>query len=155
MRIIGPPSVTLYKNDPAIVYDSGLKWLVDIEFYIRYLNARTFYYIDQPLINIGINDEQVTQLTFRVPEVEIPENFKLLQEIGEGQLKNILVFDAWWRLMRNLKITNVDMIRANGYNGDIPRVIERIVQFQDKMPATLLRNGIFSKTMMTICYFLS
>jgi hypothetical protein len=87
--------------------------------------------------------------------VEIPENFVVLEKHGAEQLKNILVYDAWWRLIRNLKITNVDMIRANGYHGDIPRVIERMVQFQDKMPAALLRNGIFSKTMMTICYFLS
>jgi len=78
-----------------------------------------------------------------------------LQKIGEGQLKNIVVFDAWWRLVRNLKITSVEMIRGNGYHGEIPQAIERMVQFQRKIPATMLRNGIVSKTMMTICYFLS
>ena len=34
---IGPPSVTLFKKDDAIIFDLRLKWLVDIDFYIRYL----------------------------------------------------------------------------------------------------------------------
>ena len=154
-NIIGPPSGTMYKNAPAILYDSNLKWLVDIEFYIRYLKGRKFFYIDQPLVNIGIGDEQVTQFTFRVAEVEIPEYFKVLEKIGDAQLKNILVFDAWWRLMRNLKITSVDMIRRNGYSGEIPAAIKKMVSFQRKIPGTLLQQGFVSKTMMTICFFLS
>jgi len=154
-NVIGPPSVTMYKNDQTILYDPDLKWLVDIEFYIRYLKGRKLYYIDQPLVNIGINDQQVTQFTFRVRDVEIPENFKVLQKIGDAQLKNIIVFDAWWRLIRNLNISSVDLIRTSGYDGDIPLAIKRMVLFQRKIPGSLLRNGVVSKTMMTICYFLS
>src|SRR5688572_25308311 len=71
-NVIGPPSVTLVKNDQTVWYDKRMKWLVDIDFYFRRLRNTKPVYINQPLINVGINKEQVTRIAFRVPAVEIP-----------------------------------------------------------------------------------
>lgn len=49
-NIIGPPSVTIYRNDKKIFYDRKLQWLVDIDFYIRYLKNSKFCYINQSLL---------------------------------------------------------------------------------------------------------
>jgi glycosyltransferase involved in cell wall biosynthesis len=151
-NIIGPPSVTLYKNDASIIYDASLKWLVDIDFYMSYLTGKKLFYIDQPLVNIGISDEQVTQNSFQVADVELPENFKVLNKIGQHQLDNLLVFDAWWRLIRNLDIKNASSIAVHGYKGNVPQQIQSMIKIQRRIPAWILKNGFSSKVIMLICY---
>lgn len=57
---IGAPSATIIRNKDFLL-DSNLKWLVDIELYMRILmqNPR-FAYTKTPLISIGIGDAQLT-----------------------------------------------------------------------------------------------
>lgn len=150
-NVIGPPSVTLYRKT-ALTYDPRMKWKVDIDYYIHYLKDHSFHYIDKPLINVGIGSEQVTQSSFLVPGVEIPENFLLLKKLGVSQLRNPLVYDSWWRLFRNLNITSVDQIRAAGYYGTIPAGITGMLQFQKKLPPGLLNRGVMSKILMLLSY---
>ena len=106
-NIVGPPSVVMYKRLPATTFDPALKWLVDIDFYIRYLATTTPAYVDKILVNVGLGSQQVTRDCFRLRVVEIPENFYLLKKVGVHNLRNILVYDAWWRLIRNLEIRRV------------------------------------------------
>ncbi len=148
---IGPPSCVIFKKN-NILFDNKFQWVVDFDFYIRYLLSAKPFYIKKVLINIGISDTQVTQQSFRKPEIEIPENFLLLQKVGSAQLKNILVFDAWWRLIRNLKIKNIAYIKSFGYNGDVPEKIISIINFQNKIPSSILNIGIVSKLLMLICF---
>jgi glycosyltransferase involved in cell wall biosynthesis len=153
-NIIGPPSVVIHRNDNIFFYDNRLKWLVDIDFYIRYLQFAKPVYIDRLLIDVGLGSEQVTKTAFRVPAVEIPEHFYLLEKLGIHQLKNILIYDAWWRLIRNLGIKNLRDIRQNDYLKPVPPIIARMIGFQNKLPAALLRIGIFSKFLMSLSFII-
>jgi hypothetical protein len=154
-NIIGPPSVVLHRNDGKFFYDKNLKWLVDIDFYIRYLQFDKAVYLRRALINVGMSSEQVTKEVFRVRNVEIPEYFHLLDKIGAGQLKNVLVYDAWWRLIRNLGIRNEKDIQDSGYTGVVPPVIKNMIHWQNKIPLPVLRVGFFSKIYMCLCFILS
>jgi glycosyltransferase involved in cell wall biosynthesis len=149
---IGPPSVTIYKKNPAVMYDPALKWLVDIDFYIRYLQESKPVLIPQILIGVGVSADQVTKMVFRNPTVEIPENLYLLQKIGAGTLKNIIVFDAYWRFIRNLNIRSVAAVRAAGYINPIPAIIESMISFQSYTPKWILNTGLFSKFLMFVHY---
>jgi glycosyltransferase involved in cell wall biosynthesis len=151
-NVVGAPSVTVCKKSLAIYYDRNLKWLVDIDFYIRVFSKTKPVYIDKVLINIGIGKEQVTQDCFRQRPIEIPENFYLLKKVGMSQLRNILVYDAWWRLMRNLEIKNQDEIFQAGYAGDVHIAIKNMIKFQSIIPSPILRSGIFSKALMFMSY---
>lgn len=151
-NVIGPPSVTLHKNDGRVWYDHSMKYIVDIDFYIRFLENSDWFYIDKPLINVGINSAQVTKYTFGVAEVHLKEALQLLNKTGEKELKNILVFDAWWRLIRNFSIRNTSDIYKTGFDGKVPEIIKAIISVQRKLPAGLLKFGPFSKAMMSICY---
>jgi glycosyltransferase involved in cell wall biosynthesis len=151
-NIVGPPSVILYKREGEIFFDKTVKWVVDIEFYIRYLRDRSPVYIDKVLINVGMGSQQVTRDCFRQRPVEIPENFYLLNEVGVVHLRNILVYDAWWRLMRNLEIRSPDDISGSGYKGGIPRVILSMIGCQKRVPLSFLGIGVFSKTLMFFHY---
>jgi hypothetical protein len=84
--------------------------------------------------------------------VEIPENFYLLNKVGSISLKNIFVYDAWWRLIRNLEIKNADEIRASGYTREIPVVILSMIRRQAKLPSWILKTGTFSKFAMFVHY---
>jgi glycosyltransferase involved in cell wall biosynthesis len=149
---IGPPSVVMHKNIPGIHYDTALKWLVDIDFYIRFLQYSKFMLITENLIAVGLGKEQVTKQVFRNPRVEIPENLYVLNKIGIRSLRNIIVYDAYWRFIRNLKIRSVIQIRESGYEGPIPAVIESMIRFQSCIPKAVLKTGIFSKFLMTAHY---
>lgn len=150
-NLIGPPSVTLYRKT-ELEYDKRMKWRVDIDFYIHYLQTNSFAYINESLIKVGISQEQVTQSCFLVPEVEIPENFLLLQKVGVKQLKNLPAYDSWWRLMRNLDIRSLDQIKAAGFSGEVPAVIQAMISDQRPFSSRLLKTGFLSKLLMVISY---
>jgi glycosyltransferase involved in cell wall biosynthesis len=152
-NVIGPPSVTMVRYDQTISYDKRMKWLVDIDFYTRYLNQTAPVYIDEMLINVGINENQVTKSAFRKPEVEIPENFLFLEKTGVQKLKNVMVYDAWWRSVRNLHICDTEFIRKNGYSGEIPLVIRSMISWQKKLPRSFIKTGVISKFFM-FCHYL-
>jgi glycosyltransferase involved in cell wall biosynthesis len=151
-NIIGPPSVVLHRNDRVTLYDESVKWVVDIDFYIRFLANRRFYYLDRNLINVGIGDEQVTVDCFRQRTVEVPEAFHLFQKTGFRHLRNVLVFDGWWRLLRNLEIRRLSDITQSGFSGDVPAVIRSMIRWQSLFPLKMLRFGPVSKFLMFLNY---
>ena len=153
-NFIGSPSTTLIKNDHKEWYDKKIKWVVDFEYYIRRLQSTAFKAIKKPLINIGIHRDQVTRVSFRNPVVEIPENLYLLQKLGENSLKNVFVYDYYWRLFRNLKIRNFKQIEEYS-DVRLPSKLFRMLHHQFKISLTVLNVGVFSKTYMLITKFFS
>jgi glycosyltransferase involved in cell wall biosynthesis len=152
LNVIGPPSVTMLHKSITMQYDERLKWRVDQEFYIRVLNnIKDYCYIPEALINIGISKTQVTQSSIYNPAVELPEGFIMLQMHGTKPLKNIRVYDAWWRLLRNMKITSEEKLFQ--YSKDEwPDIIKRIVRDLSKVPDNIVRIGVVSKTLMTLSF---
>jgi glycosyltransferase involved in cell wall biosynthesis len=151
---IGHPSTTLIKNNRKEWYDSRLKWVVDFEFYIRTLQTTpAFVAIPLPLIHIGISSDQITREVFRNPTVEIPENLYLLSKLGHRCLKNIFVYDHYWRLIRNLRIRAADDLHYYVSSDMIPASVAGMIQFQHRAgQERLLKSGFYSKIMMGCCY---
>jgi glycosyltransferase involved in cell wall biosynthesis len=151
-NIIGPPSVTLFHCSIKEKYDERLKWRVDMEYYIRIIEQeKDFVFINDPLVNVGISESQVTNSCLNIPAVEIPEIFILLSKYGTTSLKNIFVFDAYWRILRNTNIKSKEQLESFGQKA-WPVVIVNMVKFQSKFSVPLLRNGLVSKTVMAFSY---
>ncbi len=151
-NIIGPPSVTLFHNSIKDKYDERLKWRVDIEYYIRNISKGVdFAYINEPLINVGVSDSQVTNSCLNISSVEIPELYILLSKYGTSPLKNIIVYDAYWRILRNTNTNSKQKLESFGQN-EWPKVILSMVELQSKFNQAILRNGVLSKTLMSISY---
>lgn len=154
-QYVGAPSNTLIRKDIGLLYDRRFKWVVDFEYYIRCLRkTNCYYYIDKILVNIGINQDQVTQYTFRRPEIEIPENHLMIEKLGYNILRNIFVYDYYWRMYRNLQITNIKMIREY-YERPVHPLLEQMIRVQNIIGSKLLRAGIISKIFMAINYLRS
>jgi glycosyltransferase involved in cell wall biosynthesis len=150
---IGNPSCTIVRKNLNIWYDKRYKFIVDFDYYIRVIRQTKMpVYIDKVLLNIGFHSEQVTTYTKYDPKVQIPENITFLNEQKKDILKNIIVFDYYWRLIRNLKINTQEKLYSFLGNIEPAGKIISIINFQKKIPAGLLRIGIVSKFFMLILY---
>jgi len=58
-NVIGAPSVTMYKRT-ELMFDSKIKYYVDVDFYIAYLSTHKCFYIPQELVEIGTTPVRVT-----------------------------------------------------------------------------------------------
>lgn len=152
---VGNPSCTLIRNDVGLLYDNRFKYVVDFEFYIRCIRQlKRYKYIDNVLLNIGFHDQQVTKYTFLVAAVQIPENLVLLEKFGYVILKNLFVYDYYWRMTRNLNIRDITKVMQH-YSGEIHPLIKQIINFQSKIPLTVLKVGVLSKAFMFLNYTFS
>lgn len=152
-NVVGPPSVTLIHRSVQERYDERMKWRVDLDFYCRLLQQeKDFRLIDEPLVNVGISQSQVTNDCLNIPEVELPEGWLLLEKYGLQPLQNVLVYDAWWRILRNNSIRNVRQLQELASNRNWPVVIEQMVIHQQNIPTLLLNSGLFSKFAMFLSY---
>jgi glycosyltransferase involved in cell wall biosynthesis len=154
-QYIGNPSCTLIRRNVNQLYDSDFKWVVDFEFYIRCLKEiKKYHYIRIPLINVGLNSEQVTKVSFRNPKVEIPENHLMIEKMGYGILRNIFVYDYYWRLYRNLGIKEEAHIKKY-YPFHLHPLLKQMIDFQRHVPQGILKFGLVSKTMMLFNFIVS
>ena len=122
------------------------------ECYVRLLlQEKEYTYIDERLIYVGISDTQVTNYCFQNPSVELPEGYLLLKKYGANRLQNIWVYDAWWRLLRNMNIKNPGQLLQ--YEPEHwPAAIITLLLHLNRIPSFMLKAGIFSKTAMAISY---
>ncbi|MBS1730966.1 MAG: glycosyltransferase family 2 protein [Bacteroidetes bacterium] len=151
-NLIGPPSVTMIHKSLMQHFDPSLKWLVDIDFYISVLSKETqYFHIPESLINIGLSGSQVTNTCFLNPAVELPEGLRLLEKNGVEKLKNIWVYDAWWRLFRNMHIQDEETLNKF-VPQKWPSTLIAMLKDQQRYSSGLLKNGFFSKLMMFFSY---
>ena len=155
-NFIGHPSVILHRRTCGLWYDETIKWVVDFEAYIRVMReGQSFIYIKEPLLNIGLGKEQVTFQVFRKRAVELPENIYLLNKLGIDILKNIWVYDYYWRFLRNLNIRSVQEIVEYVDEKEIPVQLKRMVAIQKLLPNSLLKIGVVSKFLMGISFLIN
>lgn len=152
---VGNPSCTLIRKDLNLFYDNQFKWVVDFEYYIRVLNkVKSYTYLNETLISVGISNEQVTKNCFRVPEVEIPENQNMLRKFGYEILRNPIVYDYYWRLYRNLGIRKVEDLLPFDSEA-VHKIIHEMIKEQANISPERLKNGLISKSLMTAGYLQS
>ena len=144
---IGPPSVVIFKKDLNVIFDKRMRWLVDIDFYIRYLNKHpTAAFIPEKLVSIGISETQVTRTSFGIRKIEIPERFLLFEKLNPESLRNLSVYDSWWRFIRNMQICDIKDISENGYSGHVPAAVQSMIRYQKSIPLKNPEKWFFFQT---------
>ncbi len=154
-NVIGPPSVAMFRKEISELYDTTLKWLVDLEGYVRMLKKYNCVYVAAPAIVMSYNDSQVTNDCFRNPDVEIREALIYYKKNGDVVRKKLLAYDAWWRMLRNLNIRSEDQLNHYAKGEVVPPFLKRILSFQKFIPAVVLKQGVCSKLLMSVSYFLN
>lgn len=153
-NVIGHPSVVMHRKDNSIEYNPAFNWVLDIDYYIRYINAHQgYHYIPEKLVNIGVGPEQETNKYHKKAHVEIPEYFSLLSQYDHDlPLKNENVFHLVWILMARFRIRNIDQVKALGYTGRMPARLEELIRYQGKIPRIILKQPSWSEAFMRRCY---
>jgi hypothetical protein len=76
----------------------------------------------------------------------------MLNKKHDGVFKNILVYDGWWRLMRNFKVTSLEQWSQSGLSKSHSDTLSAMVQIQKKVSTVFLQTGLISKTLMAFSY---
>lgn len=72
-NLIGSPSVTFFRTRDVIQFDNQLKWLVDIEAYLRFLHLKKVFQIKEVLIETIASESQLTEVMRDNPHYELTE----------------------------------------------------------------------------------
>lgn len=153
-NVIGPPSNVMIRKAALIHYDEDYIWLVDVDYYIRLLEAGNQYvYLDQHLVSIGLHEDQTTVFCRNNENVIVKENIWLAHKMGLRAFDDILIYDYYWRLLRNYRIRSLNTLYTYGVEDQkILPIIKRMLRWEMKMPFSILRMGIVSKIVMTLSY---
>lgn len=121
---IGSPSAVIFRKDILESFDNNLKWLVDVEFYIRAIQkVKKIRYCSESLITTFGMEGRVSDFCLDNSHVEIFENFYLFDKIRSQLYLNLHYWAKCMRallaLCRKYKISTGREIRSFGYNGRI------------------------------------
>jgi glycosyltransferase involved in cell wall biosynthesis len=153
-NVIGPPSNTILRKEISIRYDESYIWLVDVDYYIQLLTkGYQYHYLDQHLVSIGLHEDQTTVFCRNNEDVIVKENIWFAHKLGNAAFNDVLIYDYYWRLLRNYSIRSIADLNAMGVeNPKILWVIRKMLNVQMKFPLALLKIGPISKLLMFSCY---
>lgn len=128
-NIIGAPSACIFrKTNPLLLFDNKLKWLVDIEFYVRIIekSKSKIIYNNYNLVSIGISLNQITEECKNDKSIWINEIIYLYDKwkikfINKGPIKNNLIY-----IINNFKINSFSEFKIIAQNKKLPNNLKMI-----------------------------
>lgn len=153
-NVIGPPSNTMLRKGIQIRYDESYIWLVDVDYYIQLLTkGYQYHYLNQHLVSIGLHEDQTTVFCRNNEDVIVKENIWFAHKLGNAAFNDVLIYDYYWRLLRNYSVRSIADLNAMGVeDAKILWVIRKMLNVQMKFPLPLLKIGPISKLLMFSCY---
>ena len=130
---IGSPSATIYRRENIdSIFDVNMKWLVDVDFYIRTLQQNPeFVFCSTPLIcTTNDADHQITSECRGVKEVEIFEWLYLYQKLWTEPPVNFRRFRIMWNLFSRHGIISIDDVRKCKVHNPLSNELNQIIHYQ-------------------------
>jgi len=122
------------------------------------VNIRCF---TDPSVRVGYRDRLVAMFSqggvsarydiIFMREGLIPAKVKVLKTAGKKSLRPIKTYDGWWRAVRNASVRRLNELGEDTVR-NMPDAVKRMISFQLKFPARVLRMGVFSKLLMLMSY---
>jgi len=149
--VIGPPSNVMLKKSVTVRYDEELVWLVDVDYYVRLIEAGYRYvYLDQHLVSIGLHEDQMTNFCRDNTDIILKENIFFAFKNNQKVFGNWRLYDYFWRLIRNYHIRDRNQLIVAGVPEErIVPAIQKMISLQRNWPSALLQIGAFSKILMS------
>lgn len=153
-QVIGPPSNTMLRREIGVRYDERFIWLVDVDYYVRLLKqGYTYHYMEKHLVSIGLHEEQTTAFCRVNNDIIFRENIWFANKLEPEAFNDLLIYDYYWRLLRNNRIKSVKDIEANKVQPqEIPPVILHMLHLQKRFSYSVLKKGVVSKALMIGSY---
>lgn len=126
-NLVGAPSATIFRSSVIQRFDKHLKWLVDIEFYLRLIKKNAYFvYTKKALVSISADHgDRITNVCLDNKEVEIFEHFYVFNKHRKSMNPSIrnTCLQHLLSLIIKHNIHTRDEIRKTGYLSVIPRYI--------------------------------
>ena len=124
-NFIGGPSATIYRASSVLHYDENLRWLVDVDYYIRALqrNCHVGYTEDVLIATLDHAPHRVTSECLDDPGTDVAESLYLYEKIKESIVparRRDYVSYLDERIKRAEMISLAD-IRRTGYARSVPK----------------------------------
>jgi glycosyltransferase involved in cell wall biosynthesis len=130
-------------------YKTHADWDLNLRcFEYKNISAR---YIDRIIATFGTGGLSVNYDIPFLRESLMPQKMEFLKT-NNRTLYNLKNYDEWWRFIRNSGFRHENDFYDSGYKSHVPDVILSMVKWQNKLPDSLLKNGVFSKISMFINY---
>ena len=144
--IVGAPSATIFRTNKAIFFDKSIKWLVDLDFYIRLLKCnRRFIYNKKPLISTVDNPFRVTHECVNDQNILISEMILVLKKITTNGFSDMKFVKYLTYRFRSYDITSIDKLHIYVKNKNNLPIVVYLALFFSKIFTFLLRIKLVSK----------
>lgn len=97
---IGAPSATIIRKSSLQEFDLSMKWLVDVDWYMRLIYANSnVVFTKEPLIcTVHGADGQITQAVYSDMEVQVKEHVYLFEKLGDKK-NNLKKYSLLFQLL--------------------------------------------------------
>jgi len=110
-NFIGAPSAMIFRREANIFFDSRMKWLVDIDFYIKATRIGSFAFTQDFLININIEDkDRITNQCQKNLAVEFYEHQILYSNIRKTSAYFIFLIQ-FAKLLSKYRVRSVNYLK--------------------------------------------
>jgi len=110
-NLIGPPSSVIFKKSDVIYFDVNLKWVVDVDFYIRMLkNSKSYCFIKEPLICSVNNAKHSVTNDCINKEVEIYEYIYLYKKLNNANTFGIKYIKFFKNLFKKYNVDKKELL---------------------------------------------
>lgn len=124
-NFIGAPSSTIFRNIGDYLFDKNTIWLVDIDFYIQLLkDHKKLSYNNIDAITIGLSPSQITKEVESDIKINTFEFFYLLEKWDINKIKNSIVENTCYSLLKKFNIYTKRKIRDLNFKGELPSDID-------------------------------
>lgn len=130
-NFIGPPSTTIFRRRYDVEFDEHLKWVVDIDFYMKELirNPR-FVFIPEPLTcTTSGSPNQVSCECVGNRKVELYEWLYLYCKIGKAHKINFQMFKAIKQMLKRYHIKSCHALTDSGVDFPLPIHIRALTHY--------------------------
>jgi glycosyltransferase involved in cell wall biosynthesis len=131
-NLIGGPSITIYRRGLNEQYDNKMKWLVDIEFYIRAIKKNpNIAFTSKPLITT-VTAATHTVTSSITKQIDIFEHFylydKIKSSIAISERKPYIIH--LWHLLRRYNITSLKRFQQLGYSRELESPLKILMRLK-------------------------
>jgi glycosyltransferase involved in cell wall biosynthesis len=136
-NVIGSPSATIYRRRPGLEYDPRLKWLVDVEYYMRLLRRHPgFAHSRTPLVATALGAPgQLTGLCAGDKRLELFEFFYVYRRLSPAGRRSPARVWTLFQVLRAHRVASVGELTEAGVD-PVPAVARLLVTFE-----SILRRG--------------
>ncbi len=111
---IGAPSATIIRNDKTVFFDEKMKWLVDVDWYIKliYNNPKVIFSKEPLICTVHGAEGQITQSVLLDKNIQIGEHVYLFEKLADKKIKCKKYSLLFQLLFHKYKVNDMSQLKA-------------------------------------------